>query len=103
MQARIYNVSYYGKSDEESGTITLVRTEDIFADLESTARGVEVPILENVTEFSTEYSLNAEDWRPDWDMILMKRPPPYIKVTLRWEENNNEREFQFQVNPGVFY
>lgn len=103
MQSSVYNVTYFGQKDEEASRVDLYRSEDIFADFKNTTGGIKVPLLENIAEFTAEFSLNTDDWRKDWDMTLMKKPPRYIRITLKWYEEENLRTFQSEISPGIFY
>ncbi len=102
LQARLYNVTYYGRTDEVSGDLRLYRREDAFIDYQETTGGIDVPILDHLLEFRCEFSDNGDDWEDGWQLSDKKKPPAYARITLKWEEEDNQREFIFQVSPGIY-
>ena len=105
-QSRIYNVTYFGKINNDNGSLTLFRKEDMFADYKETSNGVPIPVLNKITKFLTEFSLNGEDWQDTWDPILNKNLPTHIRITIQYiqdeESGMNERKLILQTSPGIF-
>lgn len=106
LQSRIYNVTYFGKTGDENGALTLYRKEDMFVDYKETGHGVPIPVLKNVTKFMVEFSPNGKDWQDSWDWILNKNLPRFIRVTIQYIQNEetgkNERTIVIQTSPGIF-
>lgn len=100
-QARLFNVTYHAKVNDD-GVLNLYRREDAFISYKHTTGGIDVPIFDNLQEFRCEFSGNGEDWEDGWSITEKKKPPAFVRVTLKWEEDMNEREFIFEVSPGIF-
>ncbi|MDH4200893.1 MAG: GspJ family type II secretion system protein [Spirochaetia bacterium] len=107
LQSRIYNVSYHGENDPETGSLALYRSEDMFVDYKNHDLGVPIPVLTRVKEFRVEFSLNGRDWEDEWDYSLKKRLPMFIKVTIQYFANDDSGEqsrvLELQTTPGIFY
>lgn len=106
LQSRVYNVTYFGKINQDTGFLTLYRKEDMFVDYKETNHGVPVPVLEKITGFLTEFSLNGKDWQDSWDSVLNKNLPVHFRITIKYiqefDTDTNERTLILQTSPGIF-
>jgi hypothetical protein len=105
LQARIRNITYFGKINNDDGKVTLYRKEDMFADYTNKTIGVSVPVLNKVSEFRAEFSKTGNDWLDTWDISRMKTIPNYIKITFTYEQSTNEvmpeRTIVLETTPGI--
>jgi len=106
LQSPFYNVTYFGKVNNDTGIMTLYRKEDMFVDYKETSLGVPIPVLDNISEFIAEFSLNGKDWQDSWDYSLNKSLPKFIKITIKYfqkeDTNKVERTIMLQTSPGIF-
>ena len=105
-QPKVYNVTYYGDVDDETGKVNLYRKEDMMVDYKNTDRGVPIPVLKNIHEFRAEYSTNGDDWLDEWDFTIKKTIPKFIRITVKFylntESGETERSMVIQCTPGIF-
>ena len=104
-QSSFYNVTYFGKPDE-NGKLTLYRKEDMFVDYKETSHGVSIPVLTNITEFRVEFSKDGKDWLDTWENLLTKTIPSFIRITIQYESDMNSsgqtRTMVLQISPGIY-
>ncbi len=99
LQGRVFSVTYFGETNDLTGKVNLYRKEDSFLDYANKENGIPIAIIENIEEFSLEYSSNNSQWKQEWNLRQVDRLPCYIRATFRWNENNNIKEFLLTITP----
>jgi len=101
LQANFYSVTYFTDYNEENGSTSLYRSEDVFIDYKKSKNGIPVPVMNNIEKFKIECSENGKDWISDWKFSDKKKLPSNIKFTISWLESGLQRNIDFQVTPGI--
>ena len=99
LQGKVFAVTYFGKLDQDNDTLSLYRKEDNWLDYDNPEQGIPIPLIQDIKEFSLEYSLNRTSWQNTWDLKNSKKIPKYVRATFRWLEGNTEREFVVIATP----
>ncbi|RME89663.1 MAG: prepilin-type N-terminal cleavage/methylation domain-containing protein [Candidatus Hydrogenedentota bacterium] len=101
LQTSVFSVTWYVKKTDEG--ITLYRKNSAFVDYENPEAGIPIPMVHHITSFIVEFSLNGEDWFDEWSYKVRKRLPPYVQITIRWQDSSTgkEEEYKFQTAPQI--
>lgn len=102
-KSSVYDVSYFGYYDPEKDSVAVIRRENAFYNCKERKDGLFYPVIDGITEFRFEFSLNGTDWEDGWDYTSKKRLPKLIKVTVKWEEAGKEQNFSMTVKPPLLW
>lgn len=59
------------------------------------------PQMENITSFLVECSSDGSKWVRTWDAALNNGPPPYVRITVQFDEGGKPQEFSIYAAPKM--
>ncbi len=102
-RSTVYDVSYHGMPDTQTGETILIRRENAFFMPGDRKTGVYYPVIRGFEEFTLEFSLNGTDWEDEWEYTAKSRLPKLIRVNIKWKEGEMERSFSQVIKPPILW